>query len=103
MGALSQGAVPAWVKARLVRPEITARYRALHDLLSGHPVPAGDLSPLARLTVRLLVLHHWRRTALQHLPEAAALMGPDWSGAVCRRLVHTWLTALPRPDLSTLG
>ena len=102
VGTLSQGAVPAWVAARLVRPEITMRYRALHGLLSGYPVPSDDRSPLARLTLRLLVLHHWRRTALQHPADAAALMGPDWSGALCRKLVHAWLTALPKPDLQTL-
>ncbi|MBM7067384.1 hypothetical protein [Actibacterium sp. 188UL27-1] len=94
--------LPRWVTGRVMAAEITQRYAALHSVLSGHPIPRPDLPPLERLGLRILVLHHWRRTALQHLPEAASLMGTDWSGTMCRDLVHRWLKALPRPDLDNL-
>ena len=94
--AIGRGDLPDWVKRKVVPPDLERAFGGLAQVLVRGPVVRADM--LDSVALRLLVLHHWRRLALRLMPEAEALMQPDWSGARCRRQVQQWLRDLPRVD-----
>lgn len=97
--------VPGWLKSALASQELTEAY----DLLCERLETVGDLlkheipsSPLEIVTLRTLIVHHWRRLVLRH-PELPAQFYPDdWPGERCRGLVENLLASLPRPQLDAL-
>ena len=64
-------------------------------------VETGDL--FAATTLRLAILHHWRRLCLRHSPLADGLMPVGWSGDRARTAVVSALDRYPGPDPTTLG
>ncbi|WP_425097713.1 PaaX family transcriptional regulator C-terminal domain-containing protein [Tropicibacter sp. S64] len=79
-------ALPGWVRdvlaPRSLRDEFTALRRAVIEALERVPD-----SEAHRKALRLVILHHWRRTVLRQSPLAEALLGPDWEGAQTRQVV----------------
>ena len=97
--------VPDWLKSSLASRELSDAYddlrnrlEAVADLLHSNR-PA---SPLEIVTLRALIVHHWRRLVLRH-PDLPAAFYPDrWPGETCRTLVSDLLEGLSRPALDAL-
>lgn len=94
---------PEWVCRAVASADLCAEYRALREAVTPllhAPVPQGVID---RTATRLAVLHHWRRLRLRHglLPDL--VLGDDWDGAQCRKVVHEALTRFARPELDSLG
>lgn len=102
---LSQTKVPQWVGEALISEKWTEASKRLHGALSEiaeyHP-SAEQLTPLEIATIRMLIVHSWRRVALRE-PDVPAWLLPDsWKGRECRKLVAELLNSLPPPSLETL-
>lgn len=98
---LGTGALPPWIEAELIPVDARAGYAALAQTLERAPGDTPD-TPLARLALRVVLLHRWRRLTLRHSDLADQLLGPDWQGARLRRQVMDWLDRLPRSDLAQI-
>lgn len=90
--------LPEWARQAVMPPQISATYGALFEVLDRHTSAKNALYDAEKLVARLLTLHLWRRLVLSHTRRAANLMGPDWVGNACRRIVHGWLNELNRPS-----
>lgn len=90
--------LPQWARDKAMAPGIQADYARLLALLAPDIDPEL-LTPSDQVTLRILVLHRWRRLVLSHPRTAAHLMGPDWNGNACRARVQHLLTLLPRPAI----
>lgn len=95
-------AVPGWVKAKVCPPDLTAACQSLLEALdkAGGLLPADrPVPPLQAATLRMLIVHRWRRVVLRH-PDLPAGFFPDgWPGPACRDAVFQLLDQLPRPAL----
>jgi len=97
------GAPPGWVVDAVAAPRLRAEYARLCDAVTAlrdAPPPAG---PAEAATLRLLILHHWRRLRLRHGDLPDLLLSEDWEGATARRAVMAALSRLPRPALGELA
>lgn len=93
--------LPDWLKARFGPDELAAAYRALQDRLARLEalLPAGTRpGPLETATLRMLIVHSWRRLLLRHADLPPAFFPEGWPGTPCRSLTHRLLDRLPRPD-----
>ncbi len=88
--------VPDWLWAKAVSQETNKKYEALLSLLKTYETLLDAIPEHDHMTVRTLILHWWRRIVLSHSGASAYLMPESWIGHKCRKLVHQWLTALPR-------
>ncbi|GHG92610.1 PaaX family transcriptional regulator C-terminal domain-containing protein [Pseudodonghicola xiamenensis] len=99
-------AVPDWVRTRVCPPELFDAAQGLLTALSQAerllPASAADLSPLQTATLRMLIVHRWRRVVLRQPDLPTAFFPADWPGPACRAAVFRLLDWLPRPDLSAL-
>lgn len=100
---LAASAVPAWVDTLLVEPVVCAGYEALAAAAGDAEPVAGSGNPLQSTTLRLAILHHWRRLCLRHSPLADGLMPSGWPGDRARGAVAAALDLFPRHDLATLS
>lgn len=98
-------ALPDWMKARLCPPDLIA----LSEDLSHHLTQlqtqlhhASQLTPLQIATLRVLIVHEWRRIALKAPPLPDNVFPQDWRGTECRQMAHNLLTRLQKPELSDL-
>lgn len=102
----SARAVPGWVKARACPPELAEACHGLLDALDRAtalvPHDPEAISPLQIATLRVLIVHRWRRVALRQPDLPAAFFPPDWPGPACRASVFRLLDRLPRPALTAL-
>ncbi len=98
--------LPDWLRAA-VPPEgleqgfadLCARLRDLSALLDGD-IPALDATE--RATLRVLIVHHWRRLLLRQ-PDLPDRFFPEgWPGVICRKRVIALLGRLDRPTLEDL-
>jgi len=98
-------AVPDWVRARACPTDLAASCRSLCDALEQATAllpPEGEITPLQTATLRMLIVHRWRRVVLRMPDLPAAFFPPDWPGPDCRSAVFRLLDQLPRPALSDL-
>ncbi|KUF11117.1 PaaX family transcriptional regulator C-terminal domain-containing protein [Pseudoponticoccus marisrubri] len=97
--------VPDWARERVFPADLRAAYDRLHDALrevAESLGPAPVLAPLEAATLRMLVVHNWRRLVLKH-PEVPREFYPEgWSGEACRAEVARILSRVPRPGLEQL-
>ncbi len=95
--------IPDWVRASTAPDDLRDSFARLADRLGrvdalvALPVPG-----LRAATVRVLIVHSWRRVLLRHADLPEALFPDDWKGEVCRRRVQGLLTRLPRPALQAI-
>ncbi|MGD9863769.1 MAG: PaaX family transcriptional regulator C-terminal domain-containing protein [Pseudodonghicola sp.] len=98
--------VPGWVKTRACPPELAEACHGLLDALDRAtalmPAEPAAITPLQTATLRMLIVHRWRRVVLRQPDLPAAFFPPDWPGPACRAAVFRLLDRLPRPALSTL-
>lgn len=94
---------PEWVRRAVASADLCTEYQALREAVAPllHVPLPKDVTD--RAAVRLAVLHHWRRLRLRHGMLPDLVLGDDWEGALCRKVVHEALTRFARPDLGSLG
>jgi len=98
-------AVPDWVKTRACPEDLAESCRSLLDALDRAAAllpPEGQVTPLQTATLRMLIVHRWRRVVLRMPDLPAAFFPPDWPGPECRAAVFRLLDRLPRHELSAL-
>ncbi|MBV1865671.1 MAG: PaaX family transcriptional regulator [Rhodobacteraceae bacterium] len=92
--------VPQWLQTRLAGPDLMLAFDHLAAALNEVTetlVNTSGLSPLQIATLRMLIVHHWRRSLLKH-PDLPLGFFPDgWQGGACRGLVMGLLDRLGRP------
>ena len=99
-------ALPTWMKAKVCDPAMRATADAFLDTL--HQVQsdlgaAPALTTLEQATLRILLVHSWRRIILK-TPELPDFVYPtDWAGPSCRSQVAHLLKAFPARDLAALA
>lgn len=97
--------VPGWIHDSVCPPSLVAAAGSLEQALvavAGLLSSGGRPGPLARATLRTLIVHAWRRVLLRHADLPDAFFPPDWRGPACRVLVAQLLDQLPRPELAAL-
>ncbi len=92
--------IPDWVVQKVATVEITDAYVRLETLLNAIETQGDPITVLQRTTLRLLTLHHWRRTVLRCPAIVEMLAGEGWIGATCRQRSIQLLDTLHRPDVS---
>jgi len=93
--------LPGWLKAQFGPEDLAEAFRALHDRLCrvGALLPEGAApGPLETATLRMLIVHDWRRLLLRQPDLPAGFFPEGWPGRDCRALTHRLLDRLPRPD-----
>jgi len=99
-------AVPDWVRARACPAELseaaTSLLAALTQTEALLPDDPARITPLQIATLRMLIVHRWRRVVLRQPDLPAAFFPPDWPGPACRAAVLRLFGRLPRPVLAAL-
>lgn len=96
------GPLPPWAIDRLRKAAFETQFVELRDLL-GQLTNSRPATAMQDLTVRLLILHSWRRLVLRSDPVAETVLGPDCAANQCRSAVSAWLAKLPLPDAKSLS
>ncbi len=96
--------LPDWVLEAVLPSTLAAEYTELANRIKWFRESSefGKLADLDAITLRLSVLHSWRRLVLRHGDEIDALKGPNWPGALCRHQVAWFLDRFPRPDPASI-
>ncbi|WP_170474059.1 PaaX family transcriptional regulator C-terminal domain-containing protein [Ruegeria arenilitoris] len=98
--------VPEWVQQSLCSTDLRSSCRELmvsaQRTARARPA-AWRPTPTESATLRLLLVHRWRRVVLRQPDLPPEFFPPDWAGAECRRAVFQLLEGLPRPTLDTLN
>ncbi len=95
--------IPDWVRAATCPDDLKRGYQGLRSRLGCvEPLIAPSAASLESATVRVLVVHSWRRVLLRHADLPTTLFPADWPGEDCRRAVMAILARLPRPRLQVL-
>lgn len=100
---LSGGAqhVPNWLKDIASTPELHAKYAKLDAILTQTEAMIDTWpDPFEIATLRVLIVHNWRRIVLRHPDLPAQFYAEVWPGIACRKRVSTLLTRLARPDFA---
>lgn len=99
--------VPGWVKSRACPAELQQAAQGLLDALNQAagliPDTAEAISPAQVATLRMLIVHRWRRVVLRQPDLPQAFFPRDWPGPACRKAVFDLLDRLPRPSLAALN
>lgn len=98
----SQG-LPLWVERRLVTEQSLRNAGTLADVLQRAAALDAPMQGLDRLSLRLLILHHWRRLALRPGTWAHIDLLPDAAVARCHRVVTGFLEDSQRIAFETLA
>ncbi len=97
--------LPDWMKKKFIQDgweRDCEDFLQAVKALQSHTGSFAELSFLDRATVRLMLVHNWRRLVLR-LPEVVELIqSPDWVGQTCRAETLWLLERLPRSDLDGL-
>ena len=93
--------LPGWLKAQFGPEDLAEAFRALHDRLCrvAALLPEGGApGPLETATLRMLIVHDWRRLLLRQPDLPPGFFPEGWPGPACRALTHRLLDRLPRPE-----
>ncbi len=98
--------LPDWMARRVCdarlqeqASDLATRLGRLDELISGGPCPG----PVEAATLRVLIVHDWRRIVLK-LPCLPDHVYPRaWQGPACREKVAALLECMPRPELDNLS
>jgi len=97
--------IPSWLRQRIVSADSLEIYNWFGELLPKIEKMLNEVDPLPvfdRATIRLLMIHHWRRVTLRHSPLAEMVHDDDWIGASCRVSMMQMLDHLLRVDVDDL-
>ncbi len=86
--------VPMWFAGKIVAPQTITHVQRLHDLAGR--MDFLTLPALPQATIRLLLLHHWRKIALRGSSWAHISLCPDGPLALCHQRVSGLLAELPK-------
>ena len=101
---LSIDDTPEWLGAQFEPTALVKSYRTLHDVLSKIDAEVtGGLHPLETATLRVMIVHAWRRIVLKHPNLPRGVHSPEWRGHACRVLVTRLLDRFERPPLDQLS
>ena len=93
-------AVPDWLKSQLDGDALAVSYARLADALTS-VISALDsgaaLSPQQVASLRIMIVHHWRRNLLKHADLPAEFYPDGWQGELCRDMVIGLLDRLAKP------
>ncbi len=101
--------LPDWVTAKVCPADLVTqscvladRLAALRGRFSDPEFEIATMTPLQVATLRVMIVHDWRRLILK-APTLPEQVFPDrWHGAQCRAHVSWLLSRLRRPSLSAL-
>lgn len=100
------GQIPDWISQKLCPdPLRTAAddFCATLTHMRSALAQAAPLAPMQVATLRVLIVHEWRRIVLR-VPDLPDHVFPaDWKGAQCRAQVADLLDRLPRPSMDALN
>ena len=96
------GTLPNWVEPALVPDDVTEELQRFALVVDGLPRPTRSQDLLADTSLRLAILHHWRRLTLRHSHLADGRMRSDWPGNLARRSVTEAFRRLQRPEIAAL-
>lgn len=99
------GDVPAWLRAKICEPEISAKSKNLASKLATldkEITDTDDLTALQIAAIRILIVHTWRRIVLKVPDLPDEIFPTDWAGSECRMLVSNLLQTLPKQSLLAL-
>ena len=96
--------LPDWLCNKLVTDELTESYATLCIALDEveHLLRHARPTHLQRATLRMLIVHQWRRILLSHPDLPDELRPQNWSGLRARHKTGELLSLLPRPGLHSL-
>ncbi|MEM7440140.1 MAG: hypothetical protein AAF393_11120 [Pseudomonadota bacterium] len=100
---LNSEQIPIWVLDAICPKDIKTSYEKLAVMLSKFDPADVPETPIDQVTLRLLVLHAWRRLILRSNVSAVSAILPEWPGAQTAALVHNLLAHLPRPSLDGIA
>ncbi|MEM1351802.1 MAG: hypothetical protein AAGF27_05630 [Pseudomonadota bacterium] len=83
--------VPSWVQEVLVPRQLMQNAEALVQSLAAPQTDINSISPEEQVTLRILVLHHWRRLALREGSWAHMYFLPEGIVAQCGKVVTLFL------------
>lgn len=92
--------LPEWAIGELARDPVHSACAALDDRLGradGKLANSAQLTVLERATLRVVIIHLWRRMVLRHPDLPDTLLPHDWPLKTCRKKVHHILQGLPAP------
>lgn len=94
---------PVWLQSLACPEDTCAAYTNLLKMFRDVERALPDnLTALETATLRVLIVHSWRRVLLRH-PDLPDMLFPKGCPAIsCRDLTMGLLNRLPRPDLATL-
>ncbi len=93
-------AVPSWMKAALTSRELAEQFAEYEAVISQITPPEN---PAESLSLRMLVLHYWRRLLLRQPDLPEVLLGPDWPGYGARQRSQMLFETLVQPEAQDLA
>lgn len=98
------GAVPDWLSLAIAPQALRDGFLELAEVISQLDLSAtSQMTPLEIATLRVLIVHRWRKLVLRLPNVPDTLFGPEFEGGLCRARVLAALDVLPRPSLSLLA
>ncbi|PSL18039.1 PaaX family transcriptional regulator C-terminal domain-containing protein [Shimia abyssi] len=94
--------LPDWVLAALAPTGLQRDLAALDNIVRKTLKSPNPTTIIDQCTLRLIILHHWRRLCLRQPELGEHLLPSDWPGRPARYSVMQALAKLPRPDLARL-
>ncbi len=94
--------IPQWMRDKICDPEIIADSKKLAEHLGqlSQNIPnSSSLTPLQTATLRILIVHSWRRIALKAPQLPDHLFDAPWAGPLCRDALQLMLSRLPEAEL----
>lgn len=98
--------LPDWMKAKICSQQMRETAATFHktlDALQTQLTTQSHLNLLEQATLRILLVHAWRRIILK-TPDLPDFVFPDdWRGLACRAQMVELLAQFPKHDLATLA
>ena len=97
--------IPDWLKQTNSPADLHESFARLESALTSarrNLDPHVTLSALEVATLRVLIVHSWRRLLFRQPPLPDIFFTKDWPGERCRKIVADMLETLERPKLANL-
>ncbi len=96
--------LPDWMRRSICEAPLIEQCKGLDDRLSevNEMLDAAQLSLVEMTTLRVLIVHAWRRVVLRMATLPDFVFPTDWRGADVRAKVAVLLKALPRQSIADL-
>ncbi|SFL01275.1 PaaX family transcriptional regulator C-terminal domain-containing protein [Shimia haliotis] len=94
--------MPEWAQMAVAPEGLCTEYKALAHAVAPLLQQPTPTETKASTSLRLVILHQWRRLRLRHGALPDLVLGDNWDGAQCRSVVLEALKRFPRPVPSSL-